>query len=213
MFVIVSWVSFLINPHVVPGRMGLLVTLFLVLINIFNSVRLVNNDLSEEDHYSWYLIYKQSFSHHAESKRQYLLASTPLIFISSFASFLYLVSPRSSSFSFLHRLLYQELWWSMLWYCSCSRKDGNPSEQLTKDWNTSSQAKRVTGRWRSLYAVPPTEKITIHRWYRIRFLGLSTTLLLNRKPLKTTFTFLSRISVYTFILLVYAVAYYGTVIC
>ena len=52
MFVIVSWVSFLINPHVVPGRMGLLVTLFLVLINIFNSVRLVNNDLSEEDHYS-----------------------------------------------------------------------------------------------------------------------------------------------------------------
>merc|ERR1712106_694742 len=39
MFVIVSWVSFLINPHVVPGRMGLLVTLFLVLINIFNSVR------------------------------------------------------------------------------------------------------------------------------------------------------------------------------
>ena len=52
MFVIVSWVSFLINPHVVPGRMGLLVTLFLVLINIFNSVRLVNNEVSEEDHYS-----------------------------------------------------------------------------------------------------------------------------------------------------------------
>jgi len=40
MFVIVSWVSFLIKPEVVPGRMGLLVTLFLVLINIFNSVRL-----------------------------------------------------------------------------------------------------------------------------------------------------------------------------
>merc|ERR1740136_79540 len=39
MFVIVSWVSFLIKPEVVPGRMGLLVTLFLVLINIFNSVR------------------------------------------------------------------------------------------------------------------------------------------------------------------------------
>ena len=34
-----SWVSFLIKPEVVPGRMGLLVTLFLVLINIFNSVR------------------------------------------------------------------------------------------------------------------------------------------------------------------------------
>ena len=40
MFVVTSWVSFLIKPEVVPGRMALLVTLFLVLINIFNSVRL-----------------------------------------------------------------------------------------------------------------------------------------------------------------------------
>ncbi|XP_040570603.1 gamma-aminobutyric acid receptor subunit pi isoform X4 [Lepeophtheirus salmonis] len=39
MFVVTSWVSFLIKPEVVPGRMALLVTLFLVLINIFNSVR------------------------------------------------------------------------------------------------------------------------------------------------------------------------------
>ena len=39
MFVVTSCVSFLIKPEVVPGRMGLLVTLFLVLINIFNSVR------------------------------------------------------------------------------------------------------------------------------------------------------------------------------
>jgi len=39
MFVLVSWVSFLIKPEVVPGRMAMLVTLFLVLINIFNSVR------------------------------------------------------------------------------------------------------------------------------------------------------------------------------
>jgi hypothetical protein len=43
MFVVVSWVSFLIKPEVVPGRMALLVTLFLVLINIFNSVRSVHN--------------------------------------------------------------------------------------------------------------------------------------------------------------------------
>ena len=41
MFVVTSWVSFLIKPEVVPGRMALLVTLFLVLINIFNSVRLI----------------------------------------------------------------------------------------------------------------------------------------------------------------------------
>ena len=39
MFVVVSWVSFTIKPEVVPGRMALLVTLFIVLINIFNSVR------------------------------------------------------------------------------------------------------------------------------------------------------------------------------
>ena len=36
---IVSWVSFVIKPDVVPGRMGLLVTVFLVLINIFNGVK------------------------------------------------------------------------------------------------------------------------------------------------------------------------------
>ena len=39
LFVVVSWVSFLIPPKIVPGRMALLVTLFLVLINIFNTVR------------------------------------------------------------------------------------------------------------------------------------------------------------------------------
>ncbi|XP_023323769.1 gamma-aminobutyric acid receptor subunit gamma-4 isoform X2 [Eurytemora carolleeae] len=38
MFVVVSWISFIVPPEVVPGRMALLVTLFLVLVNIFNSV-------------------------------------------------------------------------------------------------------------------------------------------------------------------------------
>ena len=38
LFVIVSWVSFLIPPEVIPGRMAMLITLFLVLINIFNSI-------------------------------------------------------------------------------------------------------------------------------------------------------------------------------
>ena len=38
MFVLVSWASFLIPPDLIPGRMNLLVALFLVLINIFNSV-------------------------------------------------------------------------------------------------------------------------------------------------------------------------------
>ena len=36
MLVVVSWASFLINPNIVPGRMGLLVTLLLVLVNVFN---------------------------------------------------------------------------------------------------------------------------------------------------------------------------------
>ena len=39
MFVIVSWVTFMIKPEVVPARMGLLITIFLVLINIFNGVK------------------------------------------------------------------------------------------------------------------------------------------------------------------------------
>ena len=39
LFVIVSWISFIIKPDVIPGRMGVLVTIFLVLINIFNGVK------------------------------------------------------------------------------------------------------------------------------------------------------------------------------
>jgi len=38
LFVVVSFASFLIPPDVIPGRMSLLVTLFLVLISIFNTV-------------------------------------------------------------------------------------------------------------------------------------------------------------------------------
>ena len=38
LFVIVSWISFLIPMDVIPGRMALLVTLFLVLVNIFNNI-------------------------------------------------------------------------------------------------------------------------------------------------------------------------------
>ena len=39
LLVIVSWTSFIIKPDVVPGRLGLLVTIFLVLINIFNGAK------------------------------------------------------------------------------------------------------------------------------------------------------------------------------
>ena len=35
LLVMASWVSFIVNPSIVPGRMGLLVTILLVLINIF----------------------------------------------------------------------------------------------------------------------------------------------------------------------------------
>ena len=38
MFISVSWVSFLIPPEAIPGRVGLLVTLFLVATNIFNTI-------------------------------------------------------------------------------------------------------------------------------------------------------------------------------
>ena len=39
LFVLVSWVSFLISPDVIPGRIGLLVTIFLVLVNIFDGAK------------------------------------------------------------------------------------------------------------------------------------------------------------------------------
>jgi len=39
LFVIVSWISFLVNPEIIPGRMTLLVTIFLVLINIHNTIQ------------------------------------------------------------------------------------------------------------------------------------------------------------------------------
>ena len=38
MFVIISWISFLVPPESVPGRMTILVTVFLCLVNIFNSI-------------------------------------------------------------------------------------------------------------------------------------------------------------------------------
>ncbi len=38
LFVIASWISFLIPPEVVPGRMTLLVTMLLVEVNIFLTV-------------------------------------------------------------------------------------------------------------------------------------------------------------------------------
>merc|ERR1712212_981941 len=39
LFVMVSWISFIIDPKVIPGRMSLLVILFLVTINVFNNAR------------------------------------------------------------------------------------------------------------------------------------------------------------------------------
>jgi len=39
LFVMVSWISFIIDPKIVPGRMSLLVILFLVIINVFNNVK------------------------------------------------------------------------------------------------------------------------------------------------------------------------------
>ena len=39
LLVITSWISFIVHPCCIPGRMGLLVTVFLVMINIFISVK------------------------------------------------------------------------------------------------------------------------------------------------------------------------------
>ena len=50
--VIISWISFIVNPSAIPGRMGMLVTVFLVLINIFIGVKNsspVSNGLNAAD--------------------------------------------------------------------------------------------------------------------------------------------------------------------
>ena len=39
LLVALAWVSFVVDPLIVPGRMGLLVTVFLMLINIFMTVK------------------------------------------------------------------------------------------------------------------------------------------------------------------------------
>jgi hypothetical protein len=60
LFVIVSWVSFLISPEIVPGRMGLLVTVFLVLVNIFNaqkSVAPLSDNLNAVDLYLIFCVF------------------------------------------------------------------------------------------------------------------------------------------------------------
>ena len=38
LFVVVSWISFLVPPESVPGRITILETVFVVLVNIFNSI-------------------------------------------------------------------------------------------------------------------------------------------------------------------------------
>ena len=69
LFVVVSWIrsvsspdhsrsslelyfSFLVNPEIIPGRMTLLVTIFLVLINIHNTIQ----TNSPKVQYIWFLL-------------------------------------------------------------------------------------------------------------------------------------------------------------
>ena len=49
LFVCVSWISFVVPIDAIPGRMALLVTLLLVLINMFNSSVEKENNLSCDD--------------------------------------------------------------------------------------------------------------------------------------------------------------------
>ena len=42
-FSVLSLISFFVNPEVVPGRMGLLVTLYLIAANVYNSVNAPKN--------------------------------------------------------------------------------------------------------------------------------------------------------------------------
>ena len=48
---VVSWISFVVPPDVIPGRMALLITLFLVLVNIFNTVTTLHHHTKPPYHY------------------------------------------------------------------------------------------------------------------------------------------------------------------
>ena len=63
LFVVVSWISFVVPPDVIPGRMALLITLFLVLVNIFNSVT-TNTPKAEGEQvkYKWAELTRRSAS-------------------------------------------------------------------------------------------------------------------------------------------------------
>ena len=55
LFVIVSWVSFIIPPDIIPGRFGGLIVLFLIVVNTFNSTKIQTNmtsDLNKLDSFS-----------------------------------------------------------------------------------------------------------------------------------------------------------------
>ena len=55
MFVVASWISFIVNPDVVPGRMSMLVVILLVQLNLFNNSKdkapAANNNINAVDLY------------------------------------------------------------------------------------------------------------------------------------------------------------------
>ena len=55
MFVVASWISFVVKPDMVPGRMALLVSILLIQLNLFNNAKdkgpESNNDISAVDLY------------------------------------------------------------------------------------------------------------------------------------------------------------------
>ena len=76
LFVIVSWISFLIPMDVIPGRMALLVTLFLVLVNIFNTVTTNTPKVNLDKRYcqrNFWAFNKLHVSFTTESKKKFNL--------------------------------------------------------------------------------------------------------------------------------------------
>ena len=61
LFVVVSWISFVVPPDVIPGRMALLITLFLVLVNIFNNVTTNSPKVGKIFFLTTNVIYKEYF--------------------------------------------------------------------------------------------------------------------------------------------------------
>ena len=133
---VVSWISFVVPPDVIPGRMALLITLFLVLVNIFNTVNNIIKGL---------LLFPDCI-HHFLSQMLFLGKWLPL-----FISCLYSLISSMQSTSLISRYyttpvqhIISEVFISMLQYGANAPIISNDDINITIRWQLTNNKKVTT---------------------------------------------------------------------